>query len=360
MFRPPRCPHVACPAHRHPTPRFCTAHGSYRPRCRPHPVPRFRCRLCHRTFSRQTFRADYRQKKPHLNAACLELMTACVGLRQAARVLRVARRTVERRFLWLGRHADDFLANRLRGARLTGPFHLDEMESFEANRYQPVTVPVLIDSRTLFLVGSDVGPLRRKGRMTPTQHRLRAAHERRHGRRPSHSAHTVRRVLAPLDRLSPPDRPLVLHSDHKSLYGRLGRRLFGARFAWQPHDASARRDRANPLFPINHTNARLRHFLARLRRRTWCVSKLRRCLRGHLRIAALWMNYCRGITNRTPVTPAQALGLAPRPLRPEEVLAWRQDWGSRSPSHSFLALTPPTRSSGIFLQFDSPAPRQLA
>jgi hypothetical protein len=125
---------------------------------------------------------------------------------------------------------------------------------------------------------------------------------------------------------------VVLDSDRKPLYGRLGRALFGPRFLWRARDASARRDRGNPLFPINHTNARLRHFLSRLRRRTWCVSKRARGLDAHLRIASLWVNYCRGITNRTGVTPAQALGLVPRPLREEEVLAWRQDWGALSPS----------------------------
>jgi hypothetical protein len=101
---------------------------------------------------------------------------------------------------------------------------------------------------------------------------------------------------------------------------------------WSVHPASARRDRSNPLFPINHTNARLRHFLSRLRRRTWCVSKTRQDLQRHLAIAALWVNYCRGITNRTATTPAQALGLLPRPFRPEELLSWRQDWGARSPA----------------------------
>ncbi|OLD63492.1 MAG: hypothetical protein AUI47_08985 [Acidobacteria bacterium 13_1_40CM_2_68_5] len=52
---------------------------------------------------------------------------------------------------------------------------------------------------------------------------------------------------------------------------------------------------------------------------------------GHLSIAALWSNFCRGITNRTRMTPAEALGIAPRGLRIEEVLAWRQDWGVLSP-----------------------------
>ena len=159
----------------------------------------------------------------------------------------------------------------------------------------------------------------------------RAAHEALHGRRPSESRQAVRRVLKRLRAVARPTASVVLESDAKPLYGRLGHDLLGERFAWRTHSASARRDRRNPLFPINHTNARLRHFLARLRRRTWCVTKRRGWLQAHLGIAALWSNFCRGITNRTRTTPAQALGLAPRRYRLEEVLGWRQDWGSLSP-----------------------------
>jgi transposase-like protein len=326
MFTPTRCPHPACPAHLRPDAAFFSRAGFYHPRCRPRPVPRFRCRRCRRRFSRQSFRADRFHKKPHLNASFLRLMVSCVGLRQAARVLQVARRTVEHRFAWLARHADAFQRARLEGAGLAGPFQMDELESFEANRFQPVTVPVLIDRRTFFLVATAVGPLRRKGRMTPLQKRRRAAHEAVHGRRPSHSALAVRQVLRRLRDVARRDTPVVLESDHKPLYGVLADSLFGARLRWRRHPAAARRDRSNPLFPINHTNARLRHFLARLRRRSWCVSKSREALAWHLRIAALWVNWCRGITNRTRLTPAQALGLAAHPYRPEEVLRWRQDW----------------------------------
>jgi transposase-like protein/IS1 family transposase len=331
MFRPPRCPWTTCRYHRRPPRNFCIGHGSYVARCRSHPVPRFLCRACGRSFSRQTFRADYFQKKPHLNAAFLQLMVACVGQRQAARALGTARRTVEHRFQWLARHAGGFQDNRLNRATLVGPFQLDELESFEANRYQPVTVPVLIDRRTLFVIATAVGPLRRKGRMRPEQKRRRAAHEAQHGRRPTRSDAVVRRVLARLRRAAAPQAAVVLDSDQKPSYGRIGRALFGTRFRWRPHPARARRDTSNPLFPINHTNARLRHYLSRLRRRTWCVSKRGSRLQGHLQIAALWANYCRGITNKTRTSPAQALGLAPRAYRAEEVLGWREDWGARSP-----------------------------
>ena len=327
MFQPLFCPYPPCPNHRAAQAGFYVRHGHYHPRCRSHPVPRFLCRLCKRSFSRQSFCADRRHKKPHLNAPFLRLMVSCVGLRQAARALQVSRRTVERRFHWLALHARHFHLNRLRSRLLLGPFQLDELESFESNRYQPLTVPVLIERHTLFILATSTAPLRRKGRLTPRQHRLRARHEAVHGRRPSQSSPAVREVLEALrDAVSAP-LPVVLESDEKPLYGALGRLILGKRFVWRTHSATARRDHANPLFPVNHTNARLRHFMSRLRRRTWCVSKRRACLQRHLWIVMLWANYCRGITNRTHTTPAQALGLAERAYRPEEVLRFREDWG---------------------------------
>jgi hypothetical protein len=135
----------------------------------------------------------------------------------------------------------------------------------------------------------------------------------------------VRAVLEHLLPVVPRHLPVVLDSDHKLSYPRIAAQLFGPRFLARRHDAKRRRDTANPLFPINHTNARLRHFLSRLRRRTWCVSKKGARLGLHLSIATVFVNYARGITNRTRTTPAEALGVAARRYRVEEILAWRQD-----------------------------------
>ncbi|MHC4514555.1 MAG: hypothetical protein ACYS5W_12735 [Planctomycetota bacterium] len=47
-------------------------------------------------------------------------------------------------------------------------FLLDEMESFEDNRRtRPVTIPVLVERTSYFVVGTDCAPIRPRGRMTP-------------------------------------------------------------------------------------------------------------------------------------------------------------------------------------------------
>ena len=91
----------------------------------------------------------------------------------------------------------------------------------------------------------------------------------------------------------------------------------------------ARRDRANPLFAINHTLAMLRDGVSRLVRRSWAASKRSRKLQLHLWIWACWRNYVRGITNRAPrVTPAMVASLERRPIRPAHL----PNLGRRRPS----------------------------
>ncbi|MEM9802935.1 MAG: hypothetical protein AAGA20_21600, partial [Planctomycetota bacterium] len=105
MFQPPRCPNPHCPEFKAPTPGFFTREGYYQPKCRAHPVPRFRCRTCGRGFSRQTFRADYRDHKPHVNAQVVKLLTHGTGFRGAARLVGLSRRCLELKARKISRNA---------------------------------------------------------------------------------------------------------------------------------------------------------------------------------------------------------------------------------------------------------------
>ena len=98
MFRPPHCPSPTCVAHLTPESvegGFFIRYGAYRPRCRSRPVPRFKCRICRKSFSRQTFRTDYRDHKPHLNPRLVKLLASGVGLRESGRRLQISWRCLQ-------------------------------------------------------------------------------------------------------------------------------------------------------------------------------------------------------------------------------------------------------------------------
>ena len=307
-----------------PPPGFVRRHGRYFCRARGGPIIRYRCTGCRRTFSYATFRYSYRQKKPHVDAVLMRLLCSGVSLRAAARLLGINRKTVFAKLHRLAHHGQALHRVLLDRTSLAGHFQLDELETFESNRFQPVTVPLLIDKHTYFLLAWAAAPMRRKGRMTPGQKKMRDSHEALHGKRPTQSNAAVTRCLAVLKRHA--RCPVVLETDRKPSYRRIAARLLGARLVHLTRDSRTRRDRKNPLFPINHTNAMVRYCLARLKRRTWCITRRRGWLERALAVYASWFNYCRGITNKTRTSPAQAVGIAHSRLTESDWLSWRQAW----------------------------------
>jgi hypothetical protein len=123
----------------------------------------------------------------------------------------------------------------------------------------------------------------------------------------------------------------VFETDKKAAYIDLAKRAFGNdRLVHLRTSGRLPRTTANPLFPINHTEAMARDLLGRLRRRSWLVSKKRRYLNLALQMFMTYRNYIRRRFNFDRASSAQRLGFAPRRLTETEVLGWRQDWGARS------------------------------
>ncbi len=110
-FEPPFCPTIAGERPTEPRPRFFTRHGFYQPRCREESVERFRCRTCLRTFSRQTFRQDYRDRRPEVNERLFENLVSGIGYRQSARLLKLGVGAVQWKARKLARYAGQLHAN---------------------------------------------------------------------------------------------------------------------------------------------------------------------------------------------------------------------------------------------------------
>lgn len=334
MFTPPRCPNSDCSAHLQPDADdrpFFFRNGFYHPKCRAVPVPRFVCRACHLGFSRQTFRVDYRDKKPHLNAASFRLLASGVGLRQSARILGLSRRCNEEKVRKLSRHLGRLNRNLTDQFDNDSQFTLDEMETFEGERaVLPVTLPILIETRSMFVIATDVATIRPSGPMPQDRRKAIARAEEKHGRREDRSKAALSRTFRRLRFFTEDVDTLIFTSDKKRMYSQLLRKFFGEKAVHVQISSKRKRDQLNPLKHINLTNAMARELCSRLRRRSWLVSKARRFLRTHLHVFVAYRNFIRRRINRRPETPAQLLGFLPRAATFEDLLSWRQDWKLRS------------------------------
>lgn len=330
-FDPPRCPYPPCRSHRRPSRDFFVRRGWYRARCRAERIPRFRCKSCKRTFSRQTFRHDYRDKRPQTNAPLFRLLVSSVSLRQAGRMLGLDIRAVVQKLAKLGRTCDGLLANLVPRLPVGRTLVMDEEETFEGAGIRTLTVPIVIDRESTFVLAYDAAPIRRLARAGSAR-RARQDHAERSGRRPDRSSECVAGVVARIAAKLPSDAPVVVHTDEKPSYGPTLRRLLGRRLVHVRTSGKLPRDGANPLAPINRAIAMGRDNCARLRRDTWSGSKKREFLVSQLHLFAAYVNLQRRRFNHDHAhrTPACVLGILPRSLAAEEILGWRQDWGARS------------------------------
>lgn len=328
-FHPRFCPHPDCPSRASDLPFRWTRKGFYRRRCDGRRVQRFRCLVCERRFSSQTFRFNFRWHQPRLHLTVFDLLVSKVTLRRMARMLGVSRVTIERRLERLGGFCKSFhqkALSRMAGrGGLTGTFQLDELETFETDRLlKPVTMPVLIERSSSFVVTGEVAAMGPRGNLSPRMQRKRERMEAREGERRSGSTKAVRACLEEWRRVHSPNQPFHFQSDQKTSYQKLFREICGDRFGSHLRVHSKRtRDHDNPLFPINHTFAVMRDAMSRLVRRNWGVSKIRSRLRTHFWVWAVFRNYVCGITLKTKTTPAMGVGVVLKRLRKEELFYWR-------------------------------------
>ena len=335
MFSPPRCPSPSCSAHsiegRDGT-RFYIRDGYYRPKCRSHPVPRFKCRECGRGFSRQTFRQDYRDHKPHLNAKLVELLAHGLGLRQSATILHLSRRCTEMKARKLSRHLEQVNRNLLDQFPEGSSFQMDEMESFETERtVLPLTIPVLIEQESMFVVDARSAPIRPSGKMSDRRRVAIKQRESAEGRRRNESRGCLKRVLREGAKFCKKLSRVRIDTDEKTSYPGLIRWAFGPRHEHRQSSSRLPRDTSNRLFPINHMNAMVRYLTGRMRRRSWLASKRRRFLDLQLNVFKAYKNYVRPRFNGEKATPGMVLGLVHERLAPTDLVSWRQDWGWYSP-----------------------------
>jgi transposase-like protein len=328
QFQPGPCPLQSPECRSRPAFQY-QRRGTYLRACDGRVVQRFQCRGCKRTFSTQTFRVDYRLRKPALDRAVFLLLISKVTQRQSARDLKCDRGTIARRLEIFGKHCRAFHERRMQERGRAGPwqgrFLLDELETYEHNRrLKPLTVPLLVHKPSHCILHASVGTLPPRKPLSRANQRKLQQLEQAEGKRRSESRAKVAECFGVLQRVLPPTGIVTVSTDEKHTYRVLLKRTFGNRLVHETTNSKAPRSYWNPLFVVNHTFAMLRDGLSRLVRRSWAVSKQREKLEWHLWSYIAWRNYVRPVTNARQFESAgMVAGLAPRMLEVSELLQWR-------------------------------------
>jgi hypothetical protein len=299
-------------------------------------VPRYWCRACGKTFSKQAFAVSYFLKRPELLVPICAGLQAGSGHRQLARSLGCAPSTVTRLAARLGRHAMLLSATALvELGNLEEGLVTDHFESFVRAQDYPVGIATVVGKSSWFVYGLDPAPHARAGKRSAFQEAKRTARPPQ----PTRGGMTgsMTRVLDALLHFFPKDRSIQLTTDgHTSYTQALRRTRFRDRFQHavypnpkrgpkgSPRSPAARvRDRA--MFPVDTLHGLLRHSACHHRRETIAFGRRTNAILERLYLASAWRNFVKGVSERKPdpTTPAMKLKLTTEPWTWERVLARR-------------------------------------
>ena len=297
-------------------------HGEYRRKRSRTLVQRYRCLTCGNTFSDQTFAKTYRQHRPDLNDKILEDVGNGKGIRRMALSFRTTKTTVQRKVKFLAACCDSFHRKYMsQWTRSPKPrFQFDEMRTIEANRIATLTLPVVAEVDSHFIVGAVAAY------ETSYSHQPNAAkrayneiHADEIGRKDEIIKETLR-----MCRVMKPEGRIVIESDKKPGYPRYIKDCFDALGVHVRYLASDE-ELKKKLFPINNVMACLRADKAMLHRKSWNICKNKNFLSDHLKIYTFYSNYLKmkgykehveGREKKKVIykTPAMHLGIFDRPV----------------------------------------------
>jgi len=215
-------------------------------------------------------------------------MCSGVSLRRCARILKLNRITVVRKFRFLAKMCKQDQARYLKQfeSQPITEVVFDEMETFEHTKFKPVSIALAVTTDRKIL-SAEVASMPAKGL-------LAAKSRKKYGHRKDQRPQAFKRMFETLGPVTKPDA--VFKSDQNPSYPfHLGKHFPQARHETTKGGRSAvvgqgelKKLLWDPLFALNHTAAMLRANMNRLFRRTWCTTKTLAGLNDHL---ALYVHY---------------------------------------------------------------------
>lgn len=298
-----------------------TSWGSYKTLVRG-TIRRYRCRICGKTFSDQTFSLDYAVKKTVDYRMLEDNLKTGSGIRDMGRVLGVSTTTILNRLERLSRQALGVMSELYPFLPGEKEYAADGFESFVSSQYHPCHITLLAGGKSQYVYGAAPVVLRRKGRMTEKQ-RVRREELEKQWRAPrqgvSQSFAAVCGSLLPL--LAKSSSPKLLFTDEHPAYVRAYNLLPELLKALREHklfhfriSSKAPRTRFNPLFAVNYLDRQFRKDQASHCRETVQFSRSINDMMNRMMIYLAYHNtekiYRIRLKRGDPATHGEAAGLS--------------------------------------------------
>ena len=252
-------------------------------------LQRYVCKNCRTTFSDAATQECYRQRKRKLNPRICELLNSKVSQRRIARLLKISRRTVAKRFLFLAKiaHRD----NQVDFEKLATVYEIqfDDLETFEHTKCKPLSVTLAVEEGSRYILGFKVSRMPAKGHLAKLS-------RKKYGHRPDERGKARQDLFSEIT--SKVAKNALIKSDKNPHYTADVKKWFPHAEHWTTlggrgcitGQGELKKASFDPIFSINHTFAMLRANINRLVRQTWCTTKTPERLVDHIAIYVRYHN----------------------------------------------------------------------
>lgn len=263
--------------------------GQYRRRSDQRYIQRYKCVLCKKTFSSATIDPCFRQLKRQFNLRIFEMLASGVSQRRLAYLLRLNRKTIKRKFIFLGKQAVVNLAQTNLQFPKAISIQFDDLETFEHSKHKPLSVTLALEEKTRRILSYSVSRMPAKGKHAVIS-------QKRYGPRKDERALGRKKLFKELQALVSP--VAIIKSDQNPHYAKDVESFFplvqhittkGGRGA-KTGQGELKKLKFDPLFSLNHTFAKMRADINRLIRKTWCTTKRKDRLELHIAIMSVYHN----------------------------------------------------------------------
>jgi transposase-like protein len=249
-------------------------------------VQRFKCLHCKISFSEATADACFFQKKRHLNQMIFKLLVGGFSQRRIAMDLQVNRKTVIRKFLFLGLCATHLIREKNLLHPKTQIVEFDDLETFEHSKCKPLSVTLAVEHSSRRILGYRVSQMPAKGKLARLS---RMKYGPRKDERPQARNELFDEIkpLIEITSLIKSDMNPHYVLDVQKHFPEAKHYQYKGRRGCVVGQGELKRGGHDPLFSLNHTCAMLRANINRLVRRTWCTTKIKERLSLHIAMYVL-------------------------------------------------------------------------
>ena len=252
-------------------------------------VLRFQCLICNAHFSSATSSKNKFQKKRQLNHPISRLLVAGVSQRECARIFKINHKTVVRKFILMGHRAKHKYMKLNKKYKKSSHIQFDDMEAYIHTKCKPVSITLVVEEKTRRILNYQVSQMPAKGLIASIA-------MKKYGPRKDERPQARVRLFEAIIQIV--KQKCQIKSDLNPHYPKDVRRYFPeakydqykGRRGSIVGQGELKKIGFDPIFSLNHTCARLREGVNRLKRRTWSTSKKIERLDLHLALMALHHN----------------------------------------------------------------------